>query len=117
MKRQYKSERAEKNTQEKMIKSRFKAINIKDMPTFTDEEIAEKGLIFAPYIPMMRISCKEQYEKEHACCPKCGSKETFPLTTIGIGFFGKIENVKDINECLCSLCGDKHIIHDRVEGL
>lgn len=56
----------------------------------------------------------EQYRKDHMYCPKCGS-EWYGQTLVGyILNIDKPEEYKDKNSCMCSKCGDKHIVHDRV---
>ena len=78
--------------------------------------------IYAPYIlgEHSKKSSKEydkfmkQYDLEHKCCPKCGS-EKHVTTLVGYPLdMDKKEEYKDLNSCVCSVCGDKHSIHDRL---
>lgn len=55
------------------------------------------------------------YHKEHECCPKCGSTDH---STTFMGFIMDSANrdaYKDLNNCVCSKCGDKHTYHERVK--
>jgi len=59
----------------------------------------------------------EWYENEHALCPNCGSSE---YSTTLMGFildFSKLEEFKDLNNCVCVDCNDKHKRHNRVKTL
>ena len=45
-------------------------------------------------------------------CPKCGA---IPHSTTLMGYvLSDIETYKDLNNCICSQCGDSHTCHDRV---
>jgi len=60
---------------------------------------------------------KSQYEENHICCPKCRS-EIFTSSlyqyAIDIDDMG---NYKDENKCVCLVCNDTHIRHDRLPKL
>lgn len=57
---------------------------------------------------------KKEYEKQHKACPKCGS-EDYTTTLAGYTFnIEHPESYKDLNDCTCHNCGDKHLRHDRV---
>jgi len=57
---------------------------------------------------------REEYKKDHKCCPKCGAL-SHSSTLAGYVFnIDKKEEYKDKNRCKCSECGDVHITHDRV---
>lgn len=82
----------------------------------------DSGVIWAPYIlaEHTKESLKEyhkfmdKYKKKHAVCPKCGA--TGYSTTL-MGYIlnsDKCEEYKDLNNCVCSNCGDRHIRHDRI---
>jgi superfamily II helicase len=82
----------------------------------------DSGVIFAPYVLVEHTeeSLKEyhkfmdKYKKKHAVCPKCGAAEH--STTI-MGYVlnsDKKEEYRDLNNCVCSNCGDKHTTHDRI---
>ena len=57
---------------------------------------------------------RERYRKDHMLCPVCGAKEHsstlagYPLNV------NDMESYKDLNKCVCSKCGNKHLVHDRV---
>jgi hypothetical protein len=115
----------EEKYKNKMIdKSRYSVVNINDNK-MSEEEMKEKGYVFMPYICVEHTeeSSKEyddfmkEYHKQHECCPKCG--ETGCTTTL-VGYvlnMDKKEEYKDLNKCVCSKCGDKHTIHDRVPSI
>ena len=55
-----------------------------------------------------------QYKLDHECCPECG--ETGHISTL-VGYMFNHEHPEsymDKNNCTCSLCGDVHIMHERV---
>ena len=55
-----------------------------------------------------------EYYLNHKYCPVCGSKEH---TSTLMGFIlnmNKKEDYKDLNQCECTACGNKHLAHDRV---
>lgn len=55
-----------------------------------------------------------EYESKHEACPKCGS---LAYSTTLMGFVVNMDNkesYKDRNTCTCMDCGDRHIMHDRV---
>lgn len=55
-----------------------------------------------------------QYRKDHALCPKC-KHSTHVSTLAGYVFLSENpDEYKDLNECKCSHCGDKHTTHDRI---
>lgn len=57
---------------------------------------------------------REEYHKNHALCPKCGADGH--ITTLA-GFMLDVEHpelFKDLNDCTCSSCGDKHTAHERI---
>ncbi len=57
---------------------------------------------------------RKQYNIDHALCPKCGG-ESHTSTLAGyIMHSDKLEEYKNLNDCRCSQCGDKHTTHDRV---
>lgn len=55
---------------------------------------------------------RKEYKKLHALCPKCGADSC--ITTLAGFLMESLETYKDKNECKCTQCGDKHIVHDRV---
>ena len=56
----------------------------------------------------------EKYHKEHAVCPKCGSKY-YTHTIAGYIYNSKHpENYKDKNSVTCNKCGWHGIIHELV---
>jgi hypothetical protein len=90
----------------------------------TDDEFKEgkQGYILVPYI-LAKYSEKssieydnfmKNYRKQHECCPKCGSKQ-HNTTLVGYVLnMDKKDDYKDMNDCKCIICGDKHSCHDRV---
>ena len=56
----------------------------------------------------------EKYHKEHACCPKCGSKH-YSSTLAGYLFDAKHhEKYKDMNHVTCMDCDWKGVVHQLV---
>lgn len=56
----------------------------------------------------------EKYHKDHAVCPKCGSKY-YTHTIAGYIYNNKHpENYKDKNNVICNKCGWHGIIHELV---
>lgn len=87
-----------------------------------NEQILVPGLIWSPYIPMMVDKPDEEYTKfmkeyhrMHALCPKCGASNHSSTLVGYILNLDKKEEYKDLNNCVCSNCGDKHTAHERVE--
>lgn len=109
----------------KMIdKSRYSVVNINENQ-LTEEEMKEKGYVFAPYtcVEHTEESSKQydefmdEYYKQHECCPKCGAEEhTSTLVGYVLNCDSKDE-YKDMNRCECMKCGDKHSAHDRVPSI
>jgi hypothetical protein len=58
---------------------------------------------------------KDEYNKKHVCCPKCGYHKYIKQTFIGftVNIKNK-ENYQDLNRCDCPKCDHLHIFHDRV---
>ena len=57
---------------------------------------------------------KKEYREKHKYCPKCGA-EPHISTLVGYAVsLDKKEEYKNLNNCFCSVCGDKHTTHDRV---
>lgn len=85
----------------------------------------KSGIIYAPYISMESTDGpRKEYEKfmkkyntEHAACPKCSS--VLHSTTL-VGYILNLDNpdnYKDENICVCQVCRDRHIAHDRVPSV
>lgn len=56
----------------------------------------------------------EKYLKEHAVCPKCGSKN-YAQTIVGYIYDSRhSEDYKDMNSVTCNKCGWHGIIHELV---
>jgi hypothetical protein len=103
----------------------YSTIKISDIKEIDlSKEDIDKGYMFVPYILSTEIpdspSSKEydkfmkKYNKEHDVCPKCGSQI---CSTTLVGYFlnmEKKEEYKDLNNCVCQNCGDKHTWHDRI---
>lgn len=61
-----------------------------------------------------RLNFMNQYHKDHALCSKCRSS-AHSSTLAGFSFdSNNPEGYKDLNDCVCSVCKDKHKVHDRV---
>lgn len=59
-------------------------------------------------------SFMKNYEINHEVCPKCGAKE-HNTTLVGYIFMtSNPEAYKDLNNCTCKNCGDKHTKHERI---
>jgi len=57
---------------------------------------------------------RKKYNEKHKFCPKCGSiKHTSTLVGFGLQL-DKKDDYKDLNNCVCSYCGDRHTTHDRI---
>jgi len=55
-----------------------------------------------------------EYEDKHRYCPKCGHDDHTSTLVGYILDWGKKDEYKDMNRCVCIKCGDKHSKHDRV---
>ena len=56
----------------------------------------------------------EKYAKEHACCPRCHSRD-YNITLVGYIYDPEHpENYKDGNSVRCHTCGWRGIKHDMV---
>ena len=104
----------------KIDASRYSKIEINS--GFTETRLMDEGIIFAPYIPLMRSANEVNVEYDefmvnycrlHEYCPKCGST-AHTRTLMGyILNMDKKEEYKDLNVCECSECGNVHTVHDR----
>lgn len=57
---------------------------------------------------------KSEYESKHKFCPKCGDIN-YSMTFVDyILDISKKEEYKDLNNCICTKCGDKHTKHERI---
>ena len=56
----------------------------------------------------------DKYKADHQYCPKCGSKAHTTTLAGYIVNMDDTESYKDLNDCTCADCGDKHHMHDRV---
>jgi hypothetical protein len=59
-------------------------------------------------------SFMNQYRKDHALCPKCKNSCHYSTLVSFAYNTDKPEEYKDLNKCVCSKCGDKHIGHERI---
>ena len=57
-----------------------------------------------------------EYHSKHEYCPKCGSKEYSSTLVDYILNWGKKDEYKDLNRCVCLNCSDKHSVHDRISA-
>lgn len=88
-----------------------------------DDPNNKQGYVFCPYV--IQVSSKSEpspeyqefmkkYGNEHAVCPKCGHiGHSSGLMGYPVNMEKKDE-YKDLNKCLCSFCGDKHLAHNRI---
>jgi pantetheine-phosphate adenylyltransferase len=58
---------------------------------------------------------RKEYRKQHKLCPKCGSDKYSTTLVDYLLVTGEEDRYKDLNNCKCLDCGDKHTAHDRVE--
>lgn len=113
--------------------SRYGIINIntdhqlktnKDVKYLTDEQFknGEQGIVFVPWVLKEHTaeSLKEynsfmkKYRKQHEVCPKCGEKG-HTTTLMGYPMYSdRREEYKDLNTCVCTICGDVHSCHSRI---
>jgi hypothetical protein len=55
-----------------------------------------------------------QYNLDHAACPNCGDL-AHSSTLAGFMYYSdKPDEYKNLNNCVCSHCGGKHKVHDRI---
>jgi len=89
------------------------------------KENLESGLIWAPYVLVEHNeeSLKEyrefmdKYNEEHEFCPKCGSKK-HSTTLMGYPLIrGEEDKFRDLNQCVCTDCGDVHTTHERINKI
>lgn len=118
----------------KLVNSKFYSVveaNNKEMTgepkMLTVEQFnnGEQGCVFVPYILTIRsegelpspeyTAFMDKYKKEHALCPKCGSKVHNTTLMCYVFRFDRPEEYKDLNRCTCIVCGNVHTKHDRVE--
>lgn len=52
---------------------------------------------------------RKEYDEKHKFCPNCGS-ENYITTFMA---FPLKEDYKDLNDCTCNDCGNKHTRHER----
>lgn len=57
---------------------------------------------------------KKEYRDNHAVCPKCGFDGHSSTLSAFIFDINHPEEYKDLNNCVCSNCGDKHTCHERI---
>lgn len=54
------------------------------------------------------------YKEKHAACPKCGGLP-HSSTLMGYAFNSDDpDSYQNLNDCVCSVCGDRHTYHERV---
>lgn len=57
---------------------------------------------------------KKEYHEKHKLCPKCGALQHSTTLAGYILNPNKKEEYKDLNDCVCSKCGNRHTEHDRI---
>jgi pantetheine-phosphate adenylyltransferase len=84
--------------------------------TFEDfREEATKILNDIKIISAQSDLFRKEYRRLHKLCPKCGS-DKYSTTLVGYPLVvGEEEKYKDLNNCKCLGCGDKHTVHERKE--
>jgi hypothetical protein len=56
----------------------------------------------------------ELYRTTHAACPNCGDLH-HTSTLCGYAYnHNEPDEYKNLNDCVCSHCGHKHKVHDRI---
>lgn len=108
----------------KILNSRYSLCEIGNnkINNLSEDKYLEKGYILAPYISVTHTeeSLKEykefmkKYHILHECCPKCGAIEH---STTFMGYIKNGNDFKDLNTCVCSNCGNKHICHERIKKI
>lgn len=81
-------------------------------PRYVERVCMECDAMFVEHDRKAEIQRKE-YDKNHALCPNCGYDH---YTTTLAGFTRDVDHpelYKDLNDCVCGRCGDKHVRHDR----
>lgn len=58
---------------------------------------------------------KDRYREDHAACPRCGATAHSSTYVNYILSLEKADEYKDLNDCICSDCGDRHTTHERVK--
>ena len=56
---------------------------------------------------------KKEYEEKHKLCPKCGASSHSSTLVDYVINMEKKDEYKDLNSCVCAVCGDRHTKHDR----
>lgn len=82
----------------------------------------KSGIIWAPFVIAEHTeeSLKDykefmaKYKKQHEVCPKCGSIKHSTTFAGFIMISDRREEYKNLNDCVCFDCGDKHTCHDRI---
>jgi predicted nucleic-acid-binding Zn-ribbon protein len=84
-------------------------------------ETIEPGIIYAPYILQTRTEPNPEYDKfmkkynrEHSCCPKCGSNKMITSLMGYVLNMNHKEDYKDLNAVECQNCGYRGACHDLV---
>jgi len=80
---------------------------------YTDKVCLECDAIFLEHDIKAR-QLRKEYRDDHALCPKCGSEGH---TSTLAGFIldtDHPEQYKDLNNCVCYNCGDRHTTHERI---
>jgi ribosomal protein L32 len=59
---------------------------------------------------------KKEYHKKHKLCPKCGASQNVTTLIAYVLYPDKKEEYKDLNDCVCLKCGDRHTVHERINS-
>jgi predicted nucleic-acid-binding Zn-ribbon protein len=63
----------------------------------------------------LHMEFSKKYKQLHEACPKCGDTN-YTSTLAGYAYDSdNPDGYKDLNDCVCYNCGDKHVVHDRVQ--
>jgi hypothetical protein len=65
----------------------------------------------------LREDFMKQYKIEHAACPNCGDLRHTTTLVSYIYHSNRPDEYKNLNNCVCSHCGNKHTTHDRIKKL
>lgn len=81
-------------------------MNFSDLSKEEQEQILESQTKCADF--------RKEYHKLHECCPKCGETSYGTTLVSYVMYDDNLEAYKDLNDCTCVNCGDKHTTHERV---
>lgn len=82
-------------------------------------ELSEKWIEYQtlntfPKVVINADEFRKNYANEHALCPVCLSDDHTSTLAAYILDCSNPHSYKDLNDCVCQVCGDKHVTHDRL---